>query len=141
MGLNELKLVNVWRKETYYVEDVGSGVKYRRYSDSFLRGTSLGIVIATPLVHLVASIVHIAFRIFRIVSFYHFWKTDAEPYTLGQSGLDVAKDALRIVIQPVAYLALEFAALYGIAKPWDGLKLYHTIEQIQYESEVLLSFS
>ncbi len=140
MNFKDLKLINVWEQQSDFLIDVGSDVKYYRESEGVLRGKSLGLAIATPLVHLVASIVNIAFRILRIVSFYHFWKTETEPYTLGQRGLDVAKDALRIVIQPVAYLALEFAALYGIAKPCDGLKLYRTIEKIQYDRVLLGSW-
>lgn len=51
--------------------------------------------------------------------------------------LDAGTDLLRIVAVPISLVGLELAALYGILSPYDGRKLYASIERLTYEKYIL----
>ena len=42
-----------------------------------------------------------------------------------------------IVLMPLIYVALEFAALYGVLAPYGGRKLYGTLERLAGEKGFL----
>ena len=50
---------------------------------------------------------------------------------------DAGKDSLRIVAAPFSILGLELAALYGLIRPYDGRKMYATIERAMYGNPIL----
>lgn len=47
-------------------------------------------------------------------------------------------DALRIIASPIAIAGLELAAIYGIIRPYDGRKLYASIERAEYRNFILV---
>lgn len=47
-----------------------------------------------------------------------------------EGAIGIAKMITRIVLLPLTLLALQSAALYGIANPYDGRKLYASIERV-----------
>lgn len=54
---------------------------------------------------------------------------------------NLVKRLEEVVVTPFALLGLEFAAMYGVARPLDGRKLYATIERAVYgERSIVASF-
>jgi len=60
-----------------------------------------------------------------------------KPYSFNASLKEAGKDLLRIFTTPIAYVGLELAAIYGRFRPYDGRKLYATIERAQYGHFIL----
>lgn len=93
------------------------------------------LTLCTPFVHLVAALVNIVYRIIKLVTFSHFWIPKPWYYYSFQARLEEAgADLLRIVATPIALIGLELAAIYGIFSPYNGRKIYGTIERAQYEN-------
>lgn len=97
------------------------------------------LTLATPIVHSIASCINIAYRIVRLVTLSHFWwgLNKEAPYSLKERTKEAGKDLLRIFTTPFAFIGLELAAIYGIFSPYNGRKLYATIERAQYGNSVL----
>lgn len=122
-----------------HVIDKATGRKYWNESENIVRFKCLLLAGGTSVVHAVAGVVNIAFRIFRLVSGYHFWPTKPgeQPRSLKERMKAAGEDLLRIFTQPIAILALELASIYGIVRPYDGRKLYASIERAQYGHFIL----
>jgi hypothetical protein len=58
-------------------------------------------------------------------------------YSFQERLKDAGKDLLRVVTTPIALVGLELAAIYGIFNPYDGRKLYASIERAQYGNFIL----
>lgn len=50
---------------------------------------------------------------------------------------DAGQDILRIIATPFSILGLELAAIYGMFRPYDGRKLYGSIERATYGKAIL----
>lgn len=50
---------------------------------------------------------------------------------------DSFDDFLRIILTPLAIAGLEVSALFGLLSPYDGRKLYATIERALYGTAIL----
>lgn len=53
--------------------------------------------------------------------------------------LEIAKTIGRIILFPFTLIALEFAALYGVFNPYDGRKLYASIERVGLGGPIFLA--
>lgn len=97
------------------------------------------LMLGTPFVHPIASIINVAYRILKLVSLSHFWieKDGETKYSFKERLADAGKDILRIVATPVSIVGLELAALYGWFRPYDGRKLYASIERATYGNFIL----
>ncbi len=146
--LNDFQLVSQWIEDSKgqrwamddtprFLIDGSTGRRYWNESPNCVRVKCFLLTLGTPVVHTIAVLVNTAYRIVRLVSFFHFWKWSEAPYSLKERIKDAGIDALRIIASPVAIVALECAALYGIVSPYNGRKLYASIERAQYNHFIL----
>jgi hypothetical protein len=114
-----------------YLIDSSTGRSYLNESRNFVRFKCFGLALATPFVHAVAAVCNIAYRALILISFYPFWKDTKQ--SLGSRMTDAGKELLRGALTPIAYVGLELAAIYGILNPYDGRKIYSTLERETYQ--------
>jgi len=94
----------------------------------------------TPLVHSVAMLINISYRIVRLVTLSHFWaplvRGDSH-YSLVTQVKEVGKDLIRVIGAPILLIALQTIALYGYySNSYRGVILYGKLEKAIYEREV-----
>lgn len=121
-----------------YIRDKSTGRVYFNEPPEIVGLKCFLLTLGTPLVHLAASVCNILYRAMKLVTGAHFWEEeDCKPYSLEDRLEEAGKDALRILISPLAIIGLELSALYGMIMPYDGRKLYASIERAMYESFIL----
>jgi hypothetical protein len=122
-----------------FIIDSSTNRKYFNEDASVVRAKCFMVSCGTPFVHTVASIVNIAYRLFKILSFANFWlpQFDNKPYSFSNRLKKTGLDLVRCITAPMAVLGLEFAALYGLFRPYDGRKLYASIERGMYSHFIL----
>jgi hypothetical protein len=79
-------------------------------------------------------VVNAIYRIAKLALLAHGW-TGAllmQPYCFKARLKDAGGDLLRVVLTPIALVGLELAAIYGIFNPYEGRKLYASIERALY---------
>ncbi|GAB4228983.1 MAG: hypothetical protein Tsb0021_06670 [Chlamydiales bacterium] len=86
-------------------------------------------VFATPACQII-SVVCVAKRALKLLSFYHFWRPGG--HDLSARFSDAGKDAFKIIAHPFAIIGLEFANIYGLFNPDRGFEVYRAIEIFIY---------
>ena len=114
--------------EPMWLEDQSTGRKYFNESENVVGFKCFLLTIGTPFVHSIASTINIAYRAIKIIKFLFDIKVELS---------EVGKDILKLVASPLALPLLELSALYGLIRPYDGRKLYATIERLIYGDYVL----
>jgi hypothetical protein len=145
--LGDFRPVNEWKPEdtrslgfAIYIIDQTTQRKYLNESKCIVRMKCALCTLGTPLVHAITSIVNVVYRIFKLITFVHFWlqKQDENKYDFKARLADAGADMLRIIATPLAIVGLELSALYGLcSRPYDGRKLYATIERATYGRSIL----
>lgn len=148
--LKDFKPINEWQENqdpnerrynngrVMYVIDTTTNRKYLNESKGCVRLKCTALTAATPIVHAVACVANTIFRLVRIFSFYHFWADKQEKtYSFLDRLKDCGQDCLRVILTPIAYAGLELAAIYGIMSPYNGRKLYASIERAYYGGPIL----
>jgi len=81
----------------------------------------------------------VAFRILKLATLSHLWirKAGEDKYNFKARVKDAAVDLLKVAIHPIVIVGLELAAIYGVFRPYDGRKLYASLERAQYGNHVL----
>ena len=105
-----------------------------------MRVKSALLTLGTPLVHAIASIINVAIRVFKLITFSHFRaerNEDKGHYNFRARLADAGIDLCRVIATPLSFVCLELAALYGLIRPYDGRKLYASIERATYGSFIL----
>lgn len=117
-----------------YITDTITGKNYLNESKALIRFKCFLLTPVTPFVHVIASLCNVVYRILKLVTFYHFLinKKGETEYNFKARLADAGKDLLRIITTPFSILALELAAIYGIFNPYDGRKLYASVERVTY---------
>lgn len=124
--------------EPKFLMDESTGRKYLNESKGIVRFKCILLTLGTPFVHPIASLFNAAYRIIKIVSLSHFWLPRAEKgYHFKARVLSACKDLLRVVAWPLTIVGLELAAIYGWIRPYDGRKLYASIERANYGNFIL----
>ncbi len=125
--------------EPKYLIDQTTGRPYWNETMSCVRQKCILLALATPLVHLAAAIKYIACRIFKLITAAYFRMSPAEgtSCTFKAQVKEAAKDLIRIFTAPIALIALELSAFYGIYSPYNGRKLYGSLERLQYDDFIL----
>ncbi len=97
------------------------------------------LTIGTPVVHSIVSLVNVAYKIIKLISFSHFWeeREEEKSYSLKGRLQEAGQDFLRVLTTPLALMGLELAAFYGLFTPYNGRKLYASIERAQYGHFIL----
>lgn len=137
------KNVRVWKNSQIpvFMIDRTTGKKYWNESKNCVGAKCFALALGTLFIQPVLSVIPIAYRIVKFVSFAHFWipKQDEKSYSFKERSKDVGKDLLRVVAAPIAIIALELAAIYGVFSPYNGRKLYGSIEKNMFEDKHLLA--
>lgn len=121
--------------------DETTGKQYPCHDLSRIAAKHFGLTIVTPFVQTAIAVAFVAFRLLRLISFWHFWKTQQEPCSFKGRLQDFGQDVIKILTSPLSLLAFEIFALYGTASAsYDATKLYCSIEKFQYDQYVLTSF-
>lgn len=126
-------------REPKFLVDQSTHRRYFNESKGVVRFKCFLLTLGTPFVHPVASIVNVAKKIVKLVTFANFWMhKDKEPKYIFKSRLaDTGIDLLKIIATPFSLVGLELASLYGLVRPYDGRKLYATIERATYGGYIL----
>lgn len=117
--------------------DLSNGDLYWNDDPKITRLKCLGLTVATPIVHAIGLVLNLANRVTKIITFAHFHDSATEGRSLSEKSWAVCKDLLRIAFTPIIYLGLELSAIYGLALPENGRKLYATFERCAYGKELL----
>lgn len=141
---------NVWTPDTRgekwpedrspkYLKDETTQRPYWNEDEAVVRKKCAWLAIGTPIFHAIALVGNVAYRIIALLTLSHFWwpKEGEKEYSLKERAKDAGKDLLRIVAAPFVYVALEVSAIYGLFRPYDGRKLYASLERAEYGEYVL----
>lgn len=128
---------NRWENSQGRIVDRSNGDQYCNDSKKIKRLKCLCLIAASPFVHLFGQILNIANRIAKLITFAHLWYPSNKEIIFKARVLEFAKDLLRIVLAPLLYLGLLLAAIFGIASPYDGGKIYATFERAAYGKHLL----
>lgn len=127
------------RGEPKFIVDQTTNRRYFNETRGIVRFKCFLLTLGTPFVHPIASIANVAYRVLKLATFSHFWanKDGETKYNFKARLANAGKDLLRIVATPFSIVGLELAALYGIFRPYDGRKLYASIERATYGNFIL----
>ncbi|MCH9613171.1 MAG: hypothetical protein SP1CHLAM54_01680 [Chlamydiia bacterium] len=125
-GEDEFTVVDLTNNDPYGNEELG-----------VIRGKCLALSLTTPIVHAVTCVVNVANRVGKVVSLSHFWWPSGGDYSLISRAVACGKDILQVVMTPIVYVGLELSALYGLAMPLQGRKLFATFERYAFGDAVL----
>ena len=117
--------------------DLSNGDQYWQDDPNTTRLKCLGLIAATPIIHAIGLVLNLANRIAKIISFAHFWHSSLDHLSLSKQCWCFGKDLLRVAFTAIIYIGLELSALYGLALPDNGKKLYATFERCAYGKELL----
>lgn len=124
-------------KEPQFIIDQTTGRRYFNESKGVVGFKCFLVTLGTPFVHLPAAVINLAYRVAKVVSGSHFWMPTSSTSTFKARLAEAGKDLLRIVATPIAVVGMELAAIYGMIRPYDGRKLYASIERAQYGNFIL----
>ena len=140
--------INTWIPDTkhswsngkaMYLIDASTDRRYWNESKGVVGFKCFLLTLGTPIVHSIATIANLAYRILKLVTFANFWinfEIDGS-YDLKSRKAEWLKDLLRVVSTPVVLAALELITIYGYFRPYDGRKLYATVERAYYGNFIL----
>lgn len=137
--IKDFQPINTWKPDGEYLIDCTTGNRYWNESKTVV-GIKAGLLtIGTPFIHAIAAVLNVAYRILKSITGYQFWceKEGERAYDLNSRLTDAGQDLLRIIAAPLVCVGLELAALYGIVNPYDGRKLYASLERCEYGSFIL----
>ncbi len=126
------------RGQPKFLIDESTGRKYLNESKGCVRGKCILLSLGTPFVHPIVSIANIVYRVLKIISFANFWlPKEGDNYDFKGRLKDTGIDLARIVLTPITIIALELSSIYGWFSPYNGRKLYATIERAAYGNFIL----
>ncbi|OGN56425.1 MAG: hypothetical protein A3D96_05025 [Chlamydiae bacterium RIFCSPHIGHO2_12_FULL_44_59] len=143
VSFRDFQPINTWKLdsdgskwddgEAEHLIDTTTGRRYWNESKGCVGFKCFLLTLGTPIFHSIASLVNVAYRIVKLVSFSHFWmdKEGEKSYSFKGRLKDAGQDLLGVLTTPIAFIGLELAAIYGIFTPYNGRKLYASIERAQ----------
>lgn len=121
-----------------YIIDQSTGNRYWNESKGTIRFKCVLLSLGTPLLQpLISSVAGVGLSALKILSLSHFWAPNDITSSLSERLVDMSLDLLKILLWPIVLLGLEISALYGIFNPYDGRKLYASIERAYYGGPVI----
>jgi hypothetical protein len=119
--------------EGYGIVDKSTGDKYCDDSTKILRLKCAALFAASFIVQPIGLTLNILNRVAKIVTFAHLWNPSQEKYHFKARLVEWGKDLLLVVSTPLILVGMLFSALYGATlSPYDGRKLYGTLERLAY---------
>jgi hypothetical protein len=140
--LKDFQPVNSWKPDPNSPDcliDQTTGRRYGNESAGVVRIKAILLTLSTPFVHPIAAIANVGVKLLQLVSLSHFWYPNDQETAYDFKGRlsDAGKDLSRIVCAPLVFVGLELAAVYGIVRPYDGRKLYASLERAEYGDAIL----
>jgi hypothetical protein len=137
--IKDFQPINTWEVEpgSPYILDMTTERRYWNEPKSVVRIKAALLALGTPIVHLAAAVGQIAIKAIQLASFSHFWIDREGEYDFKARLSDAGVDLLKLVAAPLALVGLELAAIFALFMPYDGRKLYATMERAQYGHFVL----
>lgn len=143
---NDFKIFNNWTVdrsgsrfstgEPYYLIDQSTQKRYLN-EDKFVVGFKCFLLtIGTIPVHSIASVVNSVAR-FCLAGSALFTNNPGQNLSLKQKFITCLKHLAHIALSPLIIVALTAAAIFGIFSPYNGRKLYASLERFQYGSFIL----
>lgn len=130
---------NQWKvQDNLYIVDESTGDSY--FNDSLFtkKFKCLALVVVIPIIHAIGIVLNLANRIAKLVTFSHVWfPIRAADNLLRNRATIFCRDLIVVAFAPIIYLGLEISAIYGLVKPYDGGKLYATLERLNYGKEFI----
>lgn len=124
--------------EPEYIIDESTGRRYWNESKGIVRFKSALLALGTPFIQpLTSGVAGVAFSALKVLSLSHFWAPNDINDSLSTRLADMFVDLLKIVLWPIFLLSLELSAIYGLFSPYDGRKLYASLERVYYGGAVL----
>jgi hypothetical protein len=114
-----------------YLIDGSTGRLYWNESEGVVGFKCALLTLGTPIVH---ATVGLASKIFHVITLSALRKGGG---TLKERFTEFGKDLARLVFLPLGIIALEAAALYGVFSPYNGRKLYASLERACYKGYLL----
>jgi hypothetical protein len=125
--------INTWSLEDYEIVDKGTGDKYCHDSTTTVRLKCAALFAACWIVQPIGLTLNLLNRIVKVVTFSHLWYPSQGEYNFKAHISEWGKDILLIVSTPLIFVGMLFSALYGATvSPYDGRKLYGTLERLAY---------
>ena len=105
----------------------------------WIREKCVLLTLGTPVVQTLALTINVVKRVLKLITLWDFWADEVPgtPYNFKAKLEKAGKDLLRVVATPIALVALQGAAIYGIFSPWNGRKIYARIENAMYDEWTL----
>lgn len=146
--LNDFRLVTTWKMASncdcwwdgspIYVVDSATGRRYLNEGELAVSFKCVLLTCATPLFQSANLLLNLAYRVARLITGNSFYLKDgAKDISFNASLMQASEDVLRIILTPITFLLLEMAAIYGIVSPYNGRKLYASLECAMYEGPML----
>jgi hypothetical protein len=149
ISIKDFQLLNAWKPDwdgqawpdgdPVHLIDVATGRKYWNESRGVVRYKGVLLALGTPIVHTVAAVASVAKRTLLLLSGYRLWapKEGEREYDLKARLKDAGIDIFKIASAPLTLVGLELAALYTVFRPYDGRKVYASLERAQFGGPVL----
>ena len=139
--LKDFKPINTWSLdnqgptwlyddfEPEHIIDQSTGRRYWNESKGIIRFKAALLALGTPLIHPITSLVAgVGLSALKVLSLFHFWAPKDINASFSDNLVDMSIDVLKIVLWPLFLLSLELSAIYGLISPYDGRKLYASLE-------------
>jgi len=141
--LRDFQPYNTWRiqdsgqrydggEPVFYHLDMSSDKIYSYQSPKCLRYKCVALLLWTVIAH----VIKIAKRVFDVATLYCFCSHDDHSrsrYSLKERVTNLIQDPLKTLATPLLVILLEISAFYGVFNPFDGRKLYATVERAAYQ--------
>lgn len=150
LNLKDFQPINDWKidvdgqkwessTDPVYIIDQTTSKKYWNHSKGSIQVKCVLLTLGTPIVHPVSSTANILYRVVKIISLFHFWGEveEGKSSSLKARAKRARNDCLRVLTAPIALIGLELSSIYGVVNPYDGRKLYASIERACYGKAVL----
>lgn len=133
LKLHHFSLNNTWVIKRHVIIEKSSGEIYCKDSKEIVIQKCAALFLGTFLAQTIGLSLNLLNRIGKSVSFAHIWNRSQEPYSFTARLGDWGKDLFRVVSTPLIFVGMLFSALYGmIVSPYDGRKLYGSLERLAY---------
>ena len=128
---------NIDPQEIEELPDLIDETTHRRYRNEpkwLIRFKCTLLAAASPIFQTTGGCLCTAWKIVKLISLSHFWRPleTEKRYDIKGRLHRAASDVTHIFTLPFALLGLEFSALYGLIRPYDGRKLYASCERALY---------
>jgi hypothetical protein len=141
----DFKIFNTWKEDSsfsyyngrsMYIIDSSTGRKYLNEDQGVVGFKCFLLSLGTVPVHIIASVFKVSYHAFKAVACFFDIRNESS-YNLKARLSDCAHNLKAIAMTPAVIALLELSALYGIFSPYNGRKLYASLERAHYGHFIL----